>query len=96
MDARDNTGWTPLHWAAFSSENPDIIGILLEAGAEVDARDNDGWTPLHWAATSSENPTIIRTLIEAGAKLDAQDSLGITALSLLKDNEKLEYISITN
>ena len=64
------TAAPPLHWAAAITENPDIIGTLIEAGAEVDARDEYDTTPLHWAVNSNENPDIIGTLVEAGAKLD--------------------------
>ena len=67
--ARDKDKWTPLHWAASINKNPDIIRMLLNAGALVNKRVNRGWTPLHLAAAFGENPAVVKALIDAGAKL---------------------------
>ena len=45
--ARNNGGYTPLHWAASSNKNPAVIEALLAAGADAMARTKDGDTPLH-------------------------------------------------
>ena len=82
LKARDENGWTPLHVAAASSENPGIVTALLEAGADLKARDENGWTPLHVAAASSENPGIVTALLEAGADLKARDQFGQTPLHM--------------
>ena len=44
------TEMTPLHWAA-ASGYPDVVEVLLNAGANVNARDFAGRTPLHCANT---------------------------------------------
>ena len=43
--ARDSQNRTPLHWIIMA-DIPDIIEILLNAGAIVDARNSDQYTPL--------------------------------------------------
>ena len=51
LEARDEDGNTPLHWAAAKyNENPAVVQVLLAAGAELEVRDKDGVTPLHRAA----------------------------------------------
>ena len=48
--ARDETGATGLHYAAFNA-NGEIIDALIAAGADVNARDGrHGATPAGWAA----------------------------------------------
>ena len=77
------TGLTPLHWAAKFSEQPEIIKVLLAAGADVGAQSSksDGRnTPLHTAARFNENAEIIRALVAAGASLEARDKWKYTPL----------------
>ena len=47
IDARDNNGGTPLHWAAVWNASPAVATLLLDHGASIEARDDAGWTPLH-------------------------------------------------
>ena len=73
VDAWDDSGWTPLHKAADSSDSSEIIEALVAAGADVHARvDTLGWTPLHVAAAGSDTPAIIEALVAAGADLHAR------------------------
>ena len=44
MKARDKNGWTPLHVAALTTENPEVVTTLLDAGADLKARDKNGRT----------------------------------------------------
>ncbi|KAM3084155.1 hypothetical protein ACMFMF_001512 [Clarireedia jacksonii] len=47
VDSLDNTGWSALHWASFSTYGTvEVIGILLNAGAEREMRDKQGRTAL--------------------------------------------------
>ena len=41
IEAKDNHGWTPLHWAAVY-DFPEGARLLLEAGADVNARQITG------------------------------------------------------
>ena len=56
---------TPLHIAARESANPEVIEILLHAGARANARNNYGQTPLHHAAGRTGNPEVLEALLEA-------------------------------
>ena len=53
INEKTNLGETALHIAADGIDETDIIGMLLDAGADLHARDNDGDTPLHTAVDRS-------------------------------------------
>ena len=74
----------PLHWAAQSNENPEVIAALVRAGADPNARADDKKTPLHYASGSNENPEVIAALVRAGADPNARDNA---------DNTPLHYAS---
>ena len=80
LKARDDNGWTPLHWAAGVNENPAVIEALLAAGADLKARDEYGGTPLQNAAGINENPAVIEALLAAGADPKARNVSGDTPL----------------
>jgi ankyrin repeat protein len=76
VNARDNTGGTPLILAAFEGRT-NAVQILLAHGADVNAKDNKGETALMaakrggtalMAAKTEGYKEIVRMLKEAGAK----------------------------
>ncbi len=48
VNARDQNGQTPLHWAA-NKGHIRIVKMLVDGGAKTDVKDNTGWTPLEYA-----------------------------------------------
>ncbi|MCS5711374.1 ankyrin repeat domain-containing protein [Candidatus Berkiella aquae] len=50
IDAQDDKGNTPLHWAVRQGY-PEIIQLLIDNGANVNAQNNEGNAPLHLATT---------------------------------------------
>lgn len=82
VDARDDRGFTPLRFAAGSSNNPEVLRTLIRAGANVNATSRNGGTPLFSAAATNENPEIFTVLINAGANVNVQNPYGSTPLSM--------------
>ena len=75
--------WTPppLHCAVLWDQ-PDIIDVLLDAGADIEQRDPDrATTPLRYAIIYAQ-PNAVRRLIERGAGTGATTAEGTTALEL--------------
>ena len=68
-----------LSGAAWFTDNPAIVQLLLRAGADPQAVDNEGVTPLHRAAWNS-NPVVTAHLLAAGADPNALDNEGYTPL----------------
>jgi ankyrin repeat protein len=91
VNDKDESGWTPLMYAAGHNKNPEVITVLLKAGADLNAQeDHRGKTPLIVAAWRNYNPEVIVTLLKAGANVKAQDHFGATALDYAQDNDKLK------
>jgi uncharacterized protein len=76
-------GYTPLGLAAFFKRR-DVVGYLLDAGADVRAASrNGGFTPLHSAVATDAGPTdveIVRMLLDKGADPKARSQSGSTPL----------------
>ena len=89
INAKSDSGFTPLHWAAYNNKNPDIIAALIQAGADIHAKTDFGFTPLHRAAEYNENPDIIAALIVLGADTQATNISGETAGDAASRKERL-------
>jgi uncharacterized protein len=67
---------TALHvvadWPGYFPHGPQIVRLLLVAGADPDARSPGDETPLHWAA-SSDDADVAAALIDGGADIEAPD-----------------------
>src|SRR6056297_1993722 len=93
VNKRNEYGLTPLMFASWFNKDPEVIDILLDAGARVNVRDQFGFSPLLRAAANTEDPEIINSLLKAGADIDAQNEDGLSALSLAIINKRsLEVI----
>jgi ankyrin repeat protein len=79
VNGRDKKGRTPLLWAAPARDNPLMIHMLAENGADVNATDEDGETALMISASQS-NAGNVKALLELGAKVNAVNKAGRTAL----------------
>ncbi len=67
----DNTGTTPLMWAAMNNQIS-VMNLLLKFDADINAQDDDGWTALHFAA-ASESYKAAELLINYKANADIKN-----------------------
>jgi ankyrin repeat protein len=62
VDAKDDSGWTPLIWAAWSGREA-VCRLLIENKAPIEAKDCRGWTTLIVAANNAKE-AVCRLLID--------------------------------
>ena len=75
--------WTPLLLASASNPDPEVVAVLLEAGADINALGSEGlepsMSPLHHAG-ANPNPDVAAVLLEAGADVNTLSPTGRTPL----------------
>ena len=71
-------GATALHWATYWNAS-DMVGLLIDAGADLDATNDYGLTPLALACDNAAVATVTR-LLAAGADPELARSTGETPL----------------
>ena len=76
--------YTPLHWAAMHSKNPEIIKALIKAGADMMAKADglEGDLPIHSAAFINENPEAVKVFLDADIDINTQTDSGLTPLHM--------------
>lgn len=74
-DAKDERGNTLLHCAAIHNKNPEVIAVLLRAGADVNAQNHLNETPLHMAV-SWNCIEVITALLDSNADVNAWAGVG--------------------
>src|SRR5690606_20531987 len=78
VNHRNPDGSTPLQWAVFEGNIPEV-SRLLDAGADVSLANDYGATPMGLAAEVAHTE-ILKLLLEAGADADSPNPEGQTAL----------------
>ncbi len=94
VNVKDNSGWTPLHIAAWYSDL-DIVKYLVEKGADVNAKDNLGQTPLH-ISTNKGDLENVKALIHGGAIPEYKNHDGKTSIHLAASNGNLHILFFFN
>ena len=91
----NQTGWTPLHYAASGPQAGQnaIIALLLEHHAYIDAASPNGTTPLMMAA-SYGSPEAVKLLIEAGADVHLRNQKGMSALDFARRAERRDAVEL--
>lgn len=82
--AADINGDSILHHIAQPPTHPEIVELLISAGASMEARNTFEETPLH-SAVQWSNLIVVEKLLQAGADANARDMMGETPLHLLSD-----------
>jgi ankyrin repeat protein len=73
ITAFDSSSQTTLLHCAAGMGDSDIIGLLIENGADINAKGPEQTTPLHWAAAANEADAVL-LLIEKGADVSPVDT----------------------
>jgi hypothetical protein len=80
VDSKDNSGRTPLTWAARNGHETVVKLLLAKNGVDPDSKDNSGRTPLTWAARNGHEAVVKLFLAKDGVDPDSKDKFGQTPL----------------
>jgi ankyrin repeat protein len=96
VDATDARGWTALMKAVFNYELnrgfPDVVSLLIDAGADIEHQVSYGTRPLMLAAGYGE-AGVVDVLLAAGADAGAANEGGRTAKTMA---ETKDYVEVVN
>lgn len=97
VDARDERGFTALFHGCHDPDadrgHPEVIELLLEAGADKEAMIGFGVRPLMYAAGNGE-AGVVQALLRGGADPLARNEVGRTALMMVKERDYVDVINI--
>jgi ankyrin repeat protein len=77
----DQAGWTPLIHAVYAGADPDLLGILIDAGADVNGRNDRGITALYLASVGGREEQV-SYLLSRGADPALASKAGYTPLKI--------------
>lgn len=91
IDAQDNQGKTPLHYAI------DVLlaMALVQGGATINIQDNEGRTPLHNAA-DYDRLELVQLFLQRGANQEISDKKGSRPLHYAVGNKDIAQLLIAN
>lgn len=106
VNARDEFGFTPLHYAAadnrFTNEHEEsrdehkvaVVPILVAKNVDINAKNGDKNTPLHIAAKYTNRVDLAKELIKYKANINAQNRYQQTALHIAIFHKNIKIIKV--
>lgn len=88
----DDQSFSALHRAAFDQVDPDVVDVLLVAGADIEQKSGDANRTALMLAASVGNTGVCQRLILKGADYQVRDSFGWNALHLAIRSKKFETV----
>jgi len=79
IESKDNSGRTPLIWAAENGHEA-LVKLLVDEGAAIESKDSFGQTPLSSAAENGHE-AVVKLLLDEGAAIKSEDNSSQTPLS---------------
>jgi ankyrin repeat protein len=58
VNLADHAGWSPLIHAAYFGSGNELLGLLIDKGANIDAQNNRGLTALYLASAAGHEPQV--------------------------------------
>jgi ankyrin repeat protein len=92
IDAKDNGGWTALHWAC-EHGHINIVKLLLKHKAGINIQDRVGYMSLHWAA-ENKHANIIAFLLQNNANITAVSVNGTSVMHKIAQRGDLESANV--
>eukprot|EP00735_Rhodelphis_limneticus_P003675 TRINITY_DN15176_c0_g1::TRINITY_DN15176_c0_g1_i1::g.30601::m.30601 TRINITY_DN15176_c0_g1::TRINITY_DN15176_c0_g1_i1::g.30601 ORF type:complete len:566 (-),score=131.36,sp/Q52T38/ZDH22_ARATH/29.62/8e-55,zf-DHHC/PF01529.15/2.8e-37,Ank_2/PF12796.2/4.4e-06,Ank_2/PF12796.2/1.6e-11,Ank_2/PF12796.2/1.5e-13,Ank_4/PF13637.1/9.2e-06,Ank_4/PF13637.1/4.5e-09,Ank_4/PF13637.1/5e-06,Ank_4/PF13637.1/1.5e-13,Ank_4/PF13637.1/0.38,Ank_4/PF13637.1/1.2e+04,Ank_5/PF13857.1/0.0068,Ank_5/PF13857.1/3.1e-06,Ank_5/PF13857. len=83
----DNTGDSPLHWAAFKGHEELVTFLLAYVGLDVNERDEAGQTPLHLAAMQGHTSTVSALIEDPRCDPSIRDDKNRTASDIAREKK---------
>lgn len=97
LEAIDERGFTALFHGCYDADedcgHPEVVELLLAAGADKEAKIGFGVRPLMYAAGNGE-AGVVEALLRAGADPLARNEVGRTALMMVKDRDYVDVINL--
>ncbi|MBU1949201.1 MAG: ankyrin repeat domain-containing protein [Candidatus Eisenbacteria bacterium] len=92
VNAKDEDGRTPLHWACMQDQNK-IIGHLVSEGADVNHADHSGLNPLDIAASRGNTPAV-DLLLNKKSEINHGAETGWTPLNYAVRNGHADVVGL--
>lgn len=90
ISSTDKKKITPLIISMTNTDNPKVMNLLIDKGANVNQKIHHGWTPL-MMAVKYKNAKAVEILINSGAEINTVNDDGAGALDIAYDNyEKID------
>lgn len=94
LEAKSESGTSPLLYAAWLSPFPGNIEFLLDRGADLRSKTVLDSTALHLAAIQNPSPKVTQLLLDSGASLTAKDHEGQTPIHYAAAANRIEIVSL--